>query len=698
MASPEATLQDLATLFGVETTYHDMGGRLQEASPEGVLRVLRALGAPREGREDVPRAFDAHLGALTSRPLEPVLVAWDGGPGTAGLRLPRGRAPDRATCRLRLEDGSEHAWAVDLEADATLLETLGQTVHRLALPAGLPLGYHRLRVEAGPAASEALVLAAPVRAYRRRLAAARGAWGVFLPLYALESARSWGAGDFGDLRTLMAWVGSRGGRFVGILPILATFLGEAPHEPSPYAPASRLFWNEFFLDVSQAPEMAGSEEAQALLASRAFQEELEALREAPLVDYRRVMALKRSVLEVLARAFFAGADKDRRDAFRRFRTEHPGVEGYARFRAVGERQGRPWPAWPPQLQAGEVASEDYEEEAFRYHLYVQWLALDQVRALGEGSRRKARAVYLDLPLGVHADGYDTWRWRRLFVPGVSVGAPPDVFFTEGQDWGFPPLHPERIREEGYGYLVATLRHHMEHADYLRIDHIMGLHRLWWVPHGLKAREGAYVRYRADELYALVTLESHRNRCAVVGENLGTVPPYVNEALARHGLQPMYVLQYEAGPGSLPVPPLPAAAFASLNTHDMPPFAAFWAAWDVDLRVELGLLDAAGARRERRQRTRLKRALVDFLRQAGFLEEEDVAAVVQGLLALLAASPARDVLVNLEDLWLERKPQNVPGTVDRPNWRRKALYRLEAIREDPGVAEALRRVDAARRGG
>ena len=269
---------------------------------------------------------------------------------------------------------------------------------------------------------------------------------------------------------------------------------------------------------------------------------------------------------------------------------------------------------------------------------------------------------------MNPDSYDLWRERRSFAPGISAGAPPDVFFTKGQDWGFPPLHPENIRADGYRYLRDYLRHHMQYAGLLRIDHLMGLHRLYWVPQHLGPREGVYVRYPAEELYAIYSLESNRHRTVLVGEDLGTVPDYVRPAMAKHSVHRLYVAQYEAQPeperaaaaaGSL-------GAIASLNTHDMPTFTAFWTGADLKDRQEMGLLDEAGVRKESERRAAIRAGMIHRLRDAGWLgRDEDVQAVLRACLQLLANSDAEVVLANLEDLWGATEPQNRPGT-----WRRE----------------------------
>jgi 4-alpha-glucanotransferase len=326
------------------------------------------------------------------------------------------------------------------------------------------------------------------------------------------------------------------------------------------------------------------------------------------------------------------------------------------------------------------------------------------------------SLYLDLPLGVHAESYDTWRERALFVRAVAGGAPPDAFFSWGQNWGFPPPHPEVMREQGYRYFAACVRHLLSRARVLRVDHILGLHRLFWIPRGREAREGVYVRYPAEELYAVLCLESHRYRALVVGEDLGLVPPAIRTAMAAHGISGMYVGPFELSDdpqrGTAPVAP---TAVAGLNTHDLPPFMAWWQGLDLVDRQDLGLIDEEAVQRERADRRRREAALVATLQRQGHLgslpvppgvtleEPEDSArrgaarSMLHAWLAQLAASPARIVLVNVEDLWLETAQQNVPGTWrERPNWRRKVRYPFAAWERLPGLRAALQTVDRLRR--
>jgi 4-alpha-glucanotransferase len=700
--NPVSALARLARLYGVETSYFDiLAQRRHFSNPEVLLAVLRALGAPLEKIEDAGAAARARRLELWRRAVEPVAVAWQHVPATLKLRLPAGDSHGRLRCRLELEDGREKTWTHQLEnlpaAQVADIEGMRFLTRILPLPSSLPPGYHRLHLERGRQRFETLVIAAPRTAWTPAEAGLGRAWGVFLPLYALRSLGSWGTGDFTDLEALQRWTGELGGRLVGTLPLLPAMLDE-PFEPSPYAPASRLFWNEFYVDVTRAPELKRAPAAQRLLGSESLRAALEDLRAEPLVDYRRTLTLKREVLRELARAFFAAPGRRGR-AFQAFLRARPEVEDYARFRAAADERGAGCPDWPAPLRDGIVGDGDFEEEAQRYHLYAQWLAEEQLLALAHKSRGRKPGLYLDLPVGTHPAGYDVWRERAAFALGLAAGAPPDSLFIQGQNWGFPPLHPERLRAQGYRYFIACLRHHLRPASVLRIDHVMSLHHLFVIPPGVPAHEGTYIRYAAEEMYAIVALESRRAKTVVVGEDLGTVPFYVRPALARHRLQRSYILPFEMNPSGDLHTPAPET-LASLNTHDMRPFHGFWRGLDLDDRVELRLLEAREVETERAGREWFRQALAAFLEKRGWVESghTELEANLRACLRFLAASPAGLVLVNLEDLWLETEAQNTPGTVaERPNWRRKARYSLEAFCQMPAVLDTLHEVNQRRRG-
>jgi 4-alpha-glucanotransferase len=676
---PDPALFELARLAGIQTDYIDMAKRRRRASPETLLAVLRTLGVTLGSVGEAPETLRRLRTERAQQRLEPVQVIWRGEARSVVLRIPESEVNRPWRVRWRLEDGTELAqdhralerWAGPLE------RVEGRNWHRvrLPLPRALPDGYHTLTCEGADGRWGGQVIRAPLRVYAPP--GGRCDWGLFAPLYALRSERNLGIGDFTDWEEFLAWTAKQGGRLVGTLPLLPAFL-EEPCEPSPYSPVTRLGWNEVFLDLEKVPELAACPQAMARLQRPAFRAAVAAWRREPLVRYREVMREKRAVLELLADRFFRGTSV-RRAQYDRFLAEHPWVTDYARFRAVMEKRGEPWQDWPERLRRGVLRAGDGGRRGERLHGYAQWLAHEQIGAVAAQARRLGVSLYLDIPLGTHREGYDAWRQQRLFALEASGGSPPDPVFTQGQDWGFAPIHPERSRAEGHAYLRAYLRHHLELADLLRLDHVMGLHRLYWVPRGMPASAGAYVTYPAEEFYAILSLESHRHRAVIVGENLGTVPPEVERGLARHGVCGMYVAQYEfRAPPRRPLRPVPERVLASVNTHDMPPFHAWWQGLDLADRRELGLLSPAEERRERQERSRIRRWLSKGLPSQGALAENraPVGDVLERLLARLASSRARFFLLNIEDLWLETEPQNVPGTgEERINWRRKLRYGL-----------------------
>jgi 4-alpha-glucanotransferase len=698
-------LRRLAEAYGIQHSYLNiLDGRRRHASPEVLVSVLRSLGAPLSGPEEASRALRERRQQMYRRGPEPVTVAWDGYGATIKMRLPTGKATRSWLCSLTLENGEERTWEfnpgrTDSARHAKKVSVEGDPYwdKDMRLPAGLPLGYHALTVEAGSHFYRALVISAPKKAFVGSGSHAKKSWGVFIPVYALRSDSNWGVGDFGDLKELMDWVHERGGSLVGTLPLLASFLDE-PFDPSPYSPVSRLFWNELFLDLNRIPETEHCPEARALMASSGFQTERQELQSHALVDYRRAMALKRKVLEPLARTMF-DRPSVRQQEFLRYVESHPNLKDYAQFRATCDCRRTSWWTWPQRLREGTLSRSDYNLDAMRYHLYVQWVAEEQISSFAKGCNSNGEGLYLDLPLGVNSDGYDVWRERPSFVLDVSAGSPPDGFFTKGQSWGFPPMHPEKMREDGHRYLRKALRNHLAHACVLRVDHVMGLHRLFWVPKGFEPRDGAYVRYPAEEMYAILALESVRNKALIVGEDLGTVPGYVRPALARHKVQRMYVMQFEVSPDERHALPAPHEdSLAALNTHDMPPFAAFWEGVDVQDRVDLGLLDKEGAIAELNSRSKLRDALVRFLCPVGRRRRNpSIVDVMKASLEFLGKGRNRMAMVNLEDLWFEKQPQNVPGTCEeRPNWKRKSRYSLRQITEMEEVGKMLDALDKARR--
>ncbi|HVV74580.1 MAG TPA: 4-alpha-glucanotransferase [Mycobacteriales bacterium] len=447
--------------------------------------------------------------------------------------------------------------------------------------------------------------------------------GVTAPLYAIRGRDDWGVGSFRDLAAFAGLAASWGADLIGTLPLFAMST-ETPIDPSPYLPISRLFWNELYVDISDAAELSGCELIEAMRPSRA-------VRDASEVDYEAVAAAKRNALDACATSMEV-AEGRRREDFERFIAGHPELAAYADFRAAGDAK------------------------AARYHRFVQYAAahqLDQVVAEGD---RVGTGLYLDLPVGVHRDGFDTWANPELFAD-AQVGAPPDAMAAEGQAWGFPPLHPQRLRASGYRYLIDALRVAFRYARAVRIDHVLGLQRLYWIPNGLDATCGAYVRYRHDELLAIITTEAHRAGATVIGEDLGTVSPEIRRAMDDHGVLHTFVTRFEASRDDpLPQPRRPSAA--SLGSHDLPRFATFW--------------------REPGQRE-----LVDAL---GVREPGEALRLC---LQSLAGGPAAYVFVDVADLEGETVPDNRPGTgPEAGNWRHRLPRSLTKVEDDESVRDLM----------
>lgn len=692
-------LRELARLYGVELRYVSAAGETVDARESTLLPILRTLGASVTNAIDAPAAIAARRTEIAGRVLEPTIVLWETDPARVLLRVPEG-ATGTVTARLVCEDGHQSTWTgslEDLSIRGITSDAGSRQVRRaLTFPSPPSIGYHQLDVTVGATTWTSHLLCAPEKSFLPADPAHKS-WGLFLPLYALRTERDWGVGDFGDLRKFLDWTTSLGGELVATLPLLAAFLGEQPYEYSPYSPASRLFWNELFIDVSAIPEYAGSSAARALVESAPFKEAAATLRSGDLVDYAAAMTLKRSVLEILGRELLA-SDGPRRKAFEAALVARPELRDYAEFRAVCERRGASWWTWPEPLRSGTVAESDFDPAARDYHAYVQWIADEQLASFAEHAGKTGPGLYLDVPLGVNSDGYDVWRMRDSFAVDMSAGAPPDPFFPGGQCWGFPPLHPRRLAETGYAYFRDVIRHHCRHAGIVRLDHIMGLTRLYWIPHGVSAKEGIYVRYGLEPFMAILCIESQRSRTVLVGEDLGTVPPEIPAAMRRHKVHQMYVAQFSIDPkGDTTLTLPPATAYANVNSHDMPPFAAFWNGTDIEERVALNILDAEQAEESRVWRATMRESLLKELRANGHLgkNEEHVSQVFRGLLRAVASGEAPVLLVNLEDLWQETAPQNVPGTWrECPNWRRKAKLTLEEIGKAGSIGQTLRELGAS----
>jgi 4-alpha-glucanotransferase len=687
-----------ASSLGIESGYWDVRGDWHGASVDAVLAVLAAMDVPVASLDDAAGPLRRHALDSATSPVPPVVTAVGAAPIGIELCLPEGREPSSVRVELTLEAGGSQTWTLPTTARPVVGAVEGdgrRWVRRrleIADDTG-PVGYHQLSVEMGDARHRATLLRAPEHVVQPDDAARL--WGVFAPLYSLRTETGLGP-DVNDLDALAEWIDGLGGKVVATLPLLAAFHGE-PCDPSPYSPVSRQFWNEVYLDIGRLPELALSSAARLRLADPATRAEIDSLAALPRFDTARQARLVTALLDELTTAFFAQPVADRAD-FDDWVAEHPQVVQYGRFRAVAERQSAGWPDWPEAQREGRLTPADYDRRVAARHVYAQWSMHRQLGDLSGRLASRGQYLYLDLPVGAGSDGFDTWIDRHAYGWGAAVGAPPDGFFAAGQNWGFPPLRPDVSRREGHRHLVDCLRHHMTHAGMLRLDHVMGLHRLFWVPDGMAASDGVYVRSATEEQFAVVAIESQRASCLVIGEDLGTVPEEVRDAMDRHRVLRSYVAEFAMPAGSgRPMGEPDHRMVATIDTHDTPPFATFITGGDLRARHAAGLLDADQAEIELRARQHACDGMAAALELGGYpVRAGDGAGLLRGLLEFLADSDAPAMLVSLDDLRGETEPQNVPGTTsDRPNWVLRMPEPLAAMITDPWVTAVFKAVQRRR---
>ncbi|WP_411148425.1 4-alpha-glucanotransferase [Streptomyces sp. A30] len=651
---PTEDLSRLAALHGVATSYSPSPDRTVAASAAAVTRVLAALDVDAGTPAAVRGALAARERELRERLLPPTVVCWSGGTCAALDALPAG-----TRLRIETEQGETRAAADQL-----------------------PPGVHRVTATAPDdrTARAHLIVAPP------RLPAPPGrSYGLLVQLYSLLSRHSWGMGDLGDLGDLTAWAGrALGAGFVQVNPLHAAVPG-APTDPSPYRPSSRRFPDPVHLRVADIPEYAQVTDRERLrgLLERAERLRASVLEKGALIDRDAVWELKREALE-LVREVPLGPG--RRAAYVDYLAEQgEALEDHATWCALAEVHGSDWHGWPAGLRdprsADTARARGELMDRVDFHTYLAWLTDTQLTAAQRAAREAGMPVGVvhDLAVGVHPEGADTWAQQEYFAAGMSVGAPPDAFNARGQDWGLPPWRPDRLAESGYEPFRSLLRALFRYAGALRIDHVMGLFRLWWVPLGEPPTEGTYVRYDAEAMLAVLLLEASRAGAVVIGEDLGTVEPGVRETLRERGVLGTSVLWFERdwdGDGR-PLPPdhWRADCLATATTHDLPPTASRLTGEHVELRDHLGLLtrpldeERAEASADTAEWLALLARLGLLQGTGGGIDPSSEGAEIQAVHRYLLHTPARMVGIWLPDTVGDRRPQNLPGTWDQyPNWR------------------------------
>lgn len=680
-ASLESHLREACAAFGIQTDYTDFSGKVARPPQQTLLRLLSSLSGRelKESRleEGLREIIDESKIARLTRGLSPVYVLWQGSEDTRfSLSLPESlfQFIDRAVLQVfnhAKEPLFESRISLRYEKSTELHHSL---YHQLSfeMPLSLKTGYYHLNLIVGPHESLALLIYAKTQIGKMSLANKREKhWGLFAPLYALRSKSSDGIGDINDLKVTSRWIRQLGGEFFGTLPLLASSFDEERPDPSPYSPLSRLFWNEIYLDLNELVNKTNSEDAKKTYQTMGS-EGVDVNRASDLVQYREVYFRKKKVLDVLAQDFFRKGRTSERE-FENFLLSYDEANSYADFRS-GEN--------PPQ-----------EKE---FHLYCQFKMDQQMASVANDARRKVGSeLYLDFPVGVSRSGFDHQIFNNSFLSTASAGAPPDLFYSGGQIWGFAPAHPIHTREEGYYYFIQCLRHHLRYAKYLRVDHIMQFHRIYAIPDGLKANEGTYLKYCAEEYFAILSVEAESAGAEIIGEDLGTVPKQVREDLAKHNCFGMWVLPFETkAEVAKAIQAAPSRSLACLNTHDMAPFHGYLQSRDLHLYDEFCVLDHEKDLKMEEERHEIVR---DWYREFK-IQFNDAQGLFEKIIKELAKGPSELLLINLEDLWLETEPQNVPGTWrEYPNWQRKMRYPIEDWSQDQKILDLMSLITHLRKG-
>jgi len=550
-------------------------------------------------------------------------------------------------------------------------------------------------------------------------------WGLALQLYSLPSDRNWGCGDFTDLGRIVEWAGKElGAGVIGLNPLHA-LRNTAPYHISPYAPYSRLYLNELYIDLDQLPEWHESEEAQQQFLDPEFQAALQALRQTRQVDYNAIATAKRTMLDLAYSTFIVEAysgeephlqpNTERARRLERFiQSEGTPLELYATFQTLEEERrliqstSTTWHDWPKQfLMPGQPVHEyaKRHRKRIRFFQYIQWVAREQLNEIQRTAEQLAMPIglYHDMALGADRNGAEAWIYQSVLALGADCGAPPDSFAPEGQNWGLPPINPHALHSNGYELLIQLLRNNFRSGGAIRLDHVMAFFRLFWIPRGRPASEGTYVHYPFEDLLAIVALESVRSHTLVIGEDLGTVPDWVREQLAKARVLSYRVFYFERHADGAMKPPghYPAQSLAVTTTHDLPTLAGFWSGEDLQVRSRLGAFhDDTAHRQAWEERQRNKARILNALQHERLLPTgvtEDLATapamtteLCHAIHLYLARTPAYLVLANLEDGLGELSQTNLPGTIDsHPNWTRKYSIPVDHMLHD----ERLRQLGA-----
>jgi len=674
MALSSSVLAELAAALGIATEFWDWKGRLTEITDETVIAILAGMDVDASTPASAQAALDAHRLRPWTRLLPPCVVMEQGTAKTVQVHLPHG---DWVRVSVRLEEGGwRDAEQVADDEPPRLVDGVLTGQASFALPADLPLGYHRLQATTAAGHSESTLVVSPAFLGFPASMGEKRTWGYAAQLYSIRSADSWGMGDLLDLADLATWSATQ--QFAGFVLVNPLHAAQPmpPLEPSPYLPTSRRYVNPLYIRPEAVPEYAELDERSRTRIAQRKAQLRKHLAGETFIQRDLIWAAKIDALQVV---YAHGLRPARRMAFNDFlRREGRGLTQFATWSALVNSYGDDWREWPAELRrpsSPEVAVFAEEHlDLIIFFAWLQWIADDQLRAAQSAATDAGMRVGImnDLAVGVGGDSAEAWTYSNLFADGISVGAPPDHFNQTGQDWGQAPWRPDRMDDLSYAPFRSMVSGILRHSGGIRVDHIMGLFRLWWIPDGMPPSQGTYVRYNHEAMVGILALEAHRAGALVVGEDLGVVEPWVRDYLRERGILGTSIAWFERDSAGRPLPPEAWREYclASVTTHDLPPTAGYLAAEHVRLQHRLGLLtepldaELANAERDRN-------AYLDMLRERGFLAvgEPTTEDIVEALHRYLVATPARVLCAALTDAVGDRRTQNQPGTsTEYPNWK------------------------------
>ncbi|MDP0589246.1 MAG: 4-alpha-glucanotransferase [Candidatus Endonucleobacter bathymodioli] len=721
-------INELAKLCGITTEYLDWAGNIVHIPSERQVPIFEAMGIDVSSEKNIDQAVKKLRDDKWQDVLPPIKVIHQGQEFIVPIYVLANSPKNIIKGEIVLESGQRKALKVELN----LLPVLGSKKLNgndmvklsMALPEGLPQGYHRLCLKYRKHNTRCLLIVVPSTCYEQEtLARGNKIWGTSIQLYTVRSHENWGIGDFSDLKKMVTVLGEKGADIVGLNPIHALY-PDNPQHCSPYSPSSRKYINPLYIDVTAVDGFEECEYVRQKLDDQEFHKQLNTARQTAYIDYGLVASLKFDMLEHLflhfnERHWLTKSVKGKEfDQFRK--TCGQCLEQHALYEALFEHfraqdvNSLGWSCWPESFQKPDTievkAFARKHKDRVLYYTWLQWLAECQLEEAQQAALKAGMSVgiYRDLAVGVDREGADVWRDKQYYCLNASVGAPPDGLAPQGQNWGLPPFNPATLYNNSYAPFIEMVRANMQHCGAVRIDHVAGLFRLWWCPTDKTADYGIYVNYSLDDMLGIIKLESHRYKCLIFGEDLGIVPEEVEEKMASSFCYSNEVVLFSCkGSRFMSVGDYKSRAMTCISNHDIPTLKSWWNCNDIDLLESLGIYSAAQASSEKDHRHNNKIALLGTLKYIGEtacnINPDDIATMgytrdlMEKIHYYLAKTASKIAIIQLEDMFELDTPVNVPGTsVEYPNWQRRLPKDFSEMLDMPINQSLLKNISMIRK--